>query len=226
MQIALVAVVLLAGLWFTVLRPKDDTGSAAPTPAPTAPGVNGLTRAVDKAKGAATASDAANARIQKATGGSATGTPAAAKPAAAKATATKTAAKAAPVRKAAAAKPATTSAAKTDAPADPSHVLLGYLAKGKTVVLLFHGDGADDRAARKAVHRAAVKDKNIVAAYAPVTRVGRYEAITTGVEVTTAPTILVIGTDRKATTLTGFVDVDVVRQAVGDARRAAAAAKK
>src|SRR3954469_7387074 len=85
MQIALVAVVLLAGMWFTVLKPKPDSGSDfQPTAAkarPGAPGVKGLAKAVGAAKGAAATSDAANAKVQAATGS-------AAKPAAAKATLT------------------------------------------------------------------------------------------------------------------------------------------
>jgi hypothetical protein len=219
MQIALVAVVLLAGIWFTVLRPKADTGSPAPVaaqPAPVAPGVKGLTSAVDKAKGAAATSDAANARIQAATG--ARSAAAAATPSATKAAPATSAAKAkaaAPVKKA---------AAKTAD--DPSHVLLNFLTKGKTVVLLFHGDGADDQAARKAVHQVALDDKRVVTAYSDISRVGLYQAITSGVTVQTAPTVLVIGTDRKAVSLTGYVDAGVIEQAVGDARRSAAKSAK
>ena len=225
MQIALVAVVLLAGMWFTVLRPKPATDASSPAPAasqPVAPGVKGLANAVGKAKGAVATSAAANAKVQAATGSA----PAASKPAASKATATKAAAPAvkakakAPAAKPAAAKPA--AAATTD----PSHTLFALLAKGKTVVLLFHGDGADDRAARKAVHRVALHDaKHVVSAYADIAKVGDYQAITSGVDVTTAPTILVIGSDKKAQVLTGYVDAGVIEQAVADARRQAAKAK-
>ena len=218
MQIALVAIVLLAGMWFTVLKPKPVTDAVTPATAtqPTAPGAAGLGRAVTAAKGAAAASDAANARIQKATGGS---TATAAKPAASGAPATKAAAtKTAKSGKAVApaGKPANDAT-----PTDPSDVLLAFLAKGRTVVLLFHGDGADDAAARAAVHRVARADKNVVSAYAPISKVAAYRAITTDVQVTTAPTILVIGKNKKAVSLTGFVDYGVVRQTVGDVRASA-----
>jgi hypothetical protein len=269
MQIALVAVVLLAGMWFTVLRPKPAADTAAPTPAavtpaksePVAPGVKGLTSAIDKAKGASATSDATNAKIQQATGGAPTitGTPAAKPAAAAPAAAAKPAvAKATPVaskptKSTTPAKAKTTAAAKTgtkvaapvaakatpaaaNAPAtaakkaadvDPSDRLLKYLTKGKTLVILFHGAGADDRAARKAVHRAAAADpKHIVSAYIPIGDVGKYEAITTDVQILSAPSILVIGTNGKATLLTGYVDAAVVRQTVGDARRESAADAK
>jgi hypothetical protein len=269
MQIALVAVVLLAGMWFTVLKPKPvEDASTAATPAqntaPVAPGVKGLTSAVDKAKGASSASDAANAKIQKATGGSAA-KPAATKPAATKSTATKTAATKSTATKTAAAKakvtkstaakaaPATaaatkvtqsTAAAKANAKAttgaaattttkakavavDPSARLLAYLAKGKTLVVLFEGKGVDDKAARKAVHNTAKGDpKHVVSAYVPITEVGDYSALTSDINIFQAPSILVIGADRKATLLAGYVDTRSVQQAVGDARREAAAAAK
>jgi hypothetical protein len=253
MQIALVAVVLLAGMWFTVLKPKPAAESAAPTPAavtpapassePVAPGVKGLTSAVSKAKGAAATSDATNAKIQKATGSSpavsapaAKATPAGkgvrhttptkAKPTAAVKTATKVTAAATLKAKPAAAK-APAAPAKKAVDVDPSDRLLKYLDKGKTLVILFHGAGADDRGARKAVHRTAKADpKHVVSAYIPIGDVGKYEAITSDVQVLASPSILVIGTNGKATLLTGYVDATVVRQAVGDARRASAADAK
>ncbi len=264
MQIALVAVVLLAGMWFTVLKPKPAAESAAPTPAavtpapassePVAPGVKGLTSAIEKAKGASAVSDATNAKIQKATGAApaaAAKPTVAAKPAAANATpaaskgvrhaapaktkakttsAVKSVTKVAPAatlkaKPAAAKAPATP--AKKAVEVDPSDRLLKFLDKGKTLVILFHGAGADDRAARKAVHRTAKADpKHVVSAYIPIGDVGKYEAITSDVQVLAAPSILVIGTNGKATLLTGYVDEAVVRQTVGDARRASAADAK
>jgi hypothetical protein len=221
-----------------------------------APGVKGLTSAIDKAKGASAASDAANAKIQKATGGApaAAAKPAAAPtPAAAKATpatgkgvrstaptkakaksaasvkaGTKAAAPAAAkVKPAAATAPATAATKAVDVDVDPSARLLKFLDKGKTLVILFHGAGADDRGARKAVHRTAKADpKHVVSAYIPIGDVGKYEAITTDVQVLSAPSILVIGTNGKATLLTGYVDAAVVRQTVGDARRESAADAK
>lgn len=244
MQIALVAVVLLAGMWFTVLKPKSaDTTTSAPvaqvttqSSEPVAPGVKGLTSAIDKAKGAAARSDATNAKIQTATGGTATATAApkrtaVPKKATATATATKKPGTKAATAKAVAAKPAapkaatpakTAAAAKPAAAVDPSARLLAYLKRGKTLVVLFYGKGADDRAARKAVHQTAQGDpKHVVSAYVPISKVGAYEAITTDVDVLAAPTILVISTKGKATPLTGYVDAAVVRNAVSAARTAA-----
>jgi hypothetical protein len=216
-QIALVAMVLLAGMWFAVLRPKSDTASTAP--AAPAPGTAGLTRAVDKANGAATASNAANAAVESATGEASApnATATAGKPAKAGATPAKAAK---PTAKAPA--KASTAAAAKAAPKDRSERLLASLAKNKTVVLLFHGKGADDRAARRAVLRATRGDHRVTVASAPIGKVGSYDAITSGVDVLTSPTILVIGKDRRAVALTGYVDQRNVTQAIGDARRAAA----
>jgi hypothetical protein len=247
MQIALVAVVLLAGMWFTVLKPKPADDKFAPVAAapaasePVAPGVKGLATAVDKAKGASATSDATNARIQSATGGNATAPaatatkpkattavkPKAAAPAKAATPAKATAIAAAPKAKAKAKAPTAAKPATAAVAVDPSDRLLAYLAKGKTLVILFEGKGADDKAARRAVHRTAKADpKHVVSAYIPITDVGKYEAITSDVQILAAPSILIVGTDRKATLLTGYVDVQSVRQAVGDARRATASAKK
>jgi hypothetical protein len=211
MQIALVAIVLLAGMWFTVLKPKPEAAPGATAAQPTAPGATGLGHAVSAAKGAAATSDATNAKIQKATGAA---TPAATKASATKATAVKT------TKSVKAATPAK-KAVKATTATDPSGALLRFLAKGKTVVLLFEGSGADDKAAREAVHRVARADTNVVSAYASISKVAAYRAITTDVQVTTAPTILVIGKNKKAVSLTGFVDYGVVRQTVGDVRVAA-----
>jgi hypothetical protein len=205
MLAVLAAVVVLAGAWFTVLRPKSDDGaSSSPTPAAQAPGVKGLSSAVQKAEDASAKSDAANARIQAATGG--TASPAA--------TTSKSAA---------AAKSATpASAANSDpkariAAGDPSAPLLAKVADGKTLVVLFWNKrGADDRAVRDAVR--SLKNKKIATAVAPIAEVGDYQAITTGVQVLTAPTVMVIGKDHKAKTVTGLTDAAELRQLVGDVR--------
>src|SRR5689334_285321 len=82
----------VCALWFTVLKPKAPADDA---PLPVAPGTTGLANDVNAAKGAAKKSDAANAKVQDATGGTVatttgtsttgtttTGTATAAKPAA------------------------------------------------------------------------------------------------------------------------------------------------
>ena len=185
-RIALVAMLAVCAVWFTVLRPKP----AADAPLPAAPGTTGLAHDVAAAKGAAAASDAANARVQSATGG--TAAKSASKPA------TKGAANAAP-------KAATTSskaapsvshgapAAKAKTDTDPSAPLLRALDRDHAVVLLFwNRHGSDDRAVRQAAQSVDRRHGRVVVKVVPVASVGRYTAITKGVQVLEAPTVLVI----------------------------------
>jgi hypothetical protein len=67
-RIVLIAVIGLIAAWMLFLRPKTEE-VPAPTPAPaTAPGVTGLSNAVEGAKDASATSDAANEKLQQATG--------------------------------------------------------------------------------------------------------------------------------------------------------------
>lgn len=212
--IALAAVVLVAGAWLTVLRPKSNSASSPPT----APGVKGLTNDVTKAKGAVGAADAAAQREQNATGGAQTPSTPASRSAAPGATASTPATKPATTKStpatAAKPKPATPQLA----PGDRSGPILAELAKGKTVVMLFFSAGsADDHAALLAV-RGADRHHGHVAVHAvPVGRVGDYDAITRQVQILQAPTTLVISPDKQAWPIVGYTDVDEVNQTVDDA---------
>ena len=235
-RIALVALLAVCALWFTVLKPKAP---AADAPLPTAPGATGLANDVNAAKGASATSDAANAKVQKATGGTAAkpasaakkATPAKSAASAKKATATAAhaaaATKPAATAKAATAKAATPNAAAPKAkPAvatDPTKPLLSALDAKKAVVMLFYNRaGIDDRAVRKAVAATARHHGKVVVKAVPVSQVGRYEAITRGAEVMQAPTVLVIAPDRKARAVVGFTTTAELDQAIADALAPAA----
>ncbi len=198
MLIALLAVVGLAAVWMLALRPGAQQ-AAAPAPV-TAPGAAGLGRAIDKAHGASGASDRANGRIEKATGEA---------PAAAPAT---------PAAKAPS-KPAAHAAAPAPAkPAvkGPAAPVLRALDRGNVVVLLFAGEGADDANARRAVRGA--RGHGIFVRVAPISRLADYAAVTRDVQVLAAPTVLVIGPDRKARPIVGLTDEREIRAVIGDAR--------
>jgi hypothetical protein len=207
-RIALLAMLAVCAVWFTVLKPKTP---ASDTATPTAPGVTGLANDVDAAKGAAKTSDAANAKVQNATGGTAaqTDTSAAAKPksrganaAAAGKTSTATA-KAAPAKKAA---------------ADASAPLLTALDEHKAVVLLFYNaKGSDDRAVRAAAQRVSRRKGRVIVKSVPVRRVGRYSPITRGVSVTQTPMVVVLAPGNTARTIAGFTTEREIDQLVGDA---------
>jgi hypothetical protein len=214
-RIALLAMLAVCAVWFTVLKPK----APAPTPATTAPGVTGLANDVKAAKGAAKASDAANAKVQNATGGTAaqTDTSAAkAKTRAAHAAVTgKTAAtaKAAPTKKAPAKK----------ATADASAPLLTALGEKKAVVLVFYNaKGSDDRAVRAAAGRVSHRHGRVIVKTVPVSRLGRYAPITKGVAVAQTPTVMVLAPGNTARTIVGFTTQSEIDQLVGDALTAKA----
>jgi hypothetical protein len=221
-RIALVAILVLGGLWFVALRPKSG-GSTASTPAPAvaAPGVKGLASDVAKAKGAVAQSQASAAAVT-AKPATPTGKPVTptAKPA------TPTAKPATPTAKPAtpASKPVAPAApvAKTTA-ADPSAPILAAVAKGKVAVLLFSSrQASDDAHVRAVLHRIDRHGGKVVVRSAPIGDVGRYDAITRGVQVLQAPTLLVIDPQRKAKAIVGYTDTAEVDQAVDDALRAAA----
>jgi hypothetical protein len=216
-RIALVALLLVAALWFTVLRPKDETAA----PAPQAPGVTGLANDVSKAQGAATAANASAARSEGAANAVGAEPAAAAPSSAASAPASSAAAssRAARPSSGAAAKKASTKASRDDA-RDRSAPLLRALDARHAVVLLFwNRAGADDRAVRAAVGRVDRRGGKVRVESASVADVGRYEAITRGVQVVESPTVLVIGPQHTARAITGYTTKAEIDQAVGDALR-------
>jgi hypothetical protein len=237
-RIVLIVALVFAVLWFVVLRPKPAAdGESAVTP----PGVTGLANDVAKANKAVDASNAAAARSEgaaNAVGGSSTtaatkSSATAAKPAATSATAkpakpatAKPAKAAKPVAPAAVAKPAKPVAPATvakpakpglAAPGDPSRPLLASVDAGKVVVVLFWNKNAsDDRATRRALRAIDLHGGKVVASAVPIGDVGRYEAITRGVQVLESPTVLVIGAGGKARAITGYTQAKEIDQAVSD----------
>jgi cytoskeletal protein RodZ len=213
-RIALVALLAVCALWFTVLKPKDP----AIEPATTAPGTTGLANDVSAAKGAVAASEASAAATAKATGS---------------AHAAATGAKATPAATATAAKPAkaaTASAkakkAKTSAAADRSAPLLRALDRDRAVVLLvFNKRGIEDKAVRSAVAKVDRRKRRVVVKAVPVSQVGRYQAITAGAKVLQAPTTLVIAPGKSAKPIVGYTTTAELDQAVGDALAAKRAKK-
>jgi hypothetical protein len=206
-RIALVALLALCALWFTVLRPKPPVSEA---PLPVAPGATGLANDVNTAKGAAAASDAANAKTQAATGG--TAATSSSKPA--------SSAHAAVAGKSAAttSEPKAKAKAGTRAAGDRSAPLLRALDHKRVVVLLFwNRRGLDDRAVRRAVLAISRHGGRVVVKAVPVSHVGRYGAITNGAQVLQSPTALVIAPGGKARAIVGFTTTGEVDQAVADA---------
>lgn len=238
-RIALVAIVLLAPLYFLVLRPKDN--SAAPPPAtpvavapatttptassgPTAPGVKGLSSAVDKAKNAAATSTssaaATDAAATAATGSAASDAGAATATKPATPSTTPSPAASAPGTPAAPATTTSPTPSKAATGGDPSAPILTGLAHGRTEVVLFASRTAtDDKAVRRAVQAIDRRGGKVQVRVVPIGRVGDYEAITRGVDVAQAPTVLVIGRKKEAHTIVGYTTTAELNQLVGDVRR-------
>jgi pyruvate/2-oxoglutarate dehydrogenase complex dihydrolipoamide acyltransferase (E2) component len=181
--------------------------------------VTGLGKDVDAAKGAAAASDAANAKVQAATGGTSarSGDATAAKKAAPAAKSPAAPAKSVPAKPKAKAKAATRNAS--------APLLRALDAKHAVVLVFWNRRGSDDRAVRRAVAAIDRHDGKVVVKVAPIAAVGRYEAITRGVQVLQSPTVLVIGSDHKARAIVGFTTTGELDQAVGDTLAAAKRAK-
>jgi hypothetical protein len=212
-RIALVGLLVVAALWFTVLKPKDP----AAEPVATAPGTAGLATATDAAKGAASASDASASATQAAAGSAGTATTTT--------TATGSAATGSAAPKAATAN----SAGKATGIAgsnDLSAPLLSALDRKRAVVLLFWNSRAsDDAAVRDAVTSVDRRGGRAVVKVAAIKDVGRYQAITRGVQVLTSPTVLVISPDHTARAITGLTTRGELDQMVGDTLAAARKAK-
>jgi hypothetical protein len=246
-RIALVALLGVCALWFTVLKPGDP----ASEPLPAAPGVTGLANDVDAAKGAVAASEASAAAKSAATAGGSTGaatksstssahaaavgakaTPGTSASAAtksstsgahaaavgAKATPGTSASAAKPAKSAKPAKPATSAKAAKAATGDRSAPLLRALDRDRAVVLLFFNTrGIADKAVRRAVADVNRRDGRVLVKAVPVGDVGRYQAITRGAQVLQAPTALVIAPGKTAKPIVGYTTTAELDQAVADA---------
>lgn len=201
-QIALGAMLVLLIAWFTVLKPStSDSSALPPIPAPAAsakaPGQQGLENAVGKARGAVADATSAAAAASPAKAVTPSGASAAAAPDAARAAGSKPARPAEPV--------------------DAAAPILRELKHGKVAVLLFYGrGGADDAAVRRALRSVDHRGGRVSVRSAPISRLARYAAITEGVSVMQSPTVLVIGRDRLAHSLVGFVDTRSIDQLVAD----------
>jgi len=206
----LAVLVLFAGVWFTVLRPKEP---AAEAPLPTPPGMTGLNNA-NKNANAAVGASAKSADAKRAAAGAAANEPVKAsnKPS------TPTEAPAAPGT-AKGVEPKTESEAEGTPvlKRDPSRYVLADLDKNRTAVVLFYNKrGADDRGVLRQLKDVNRRGGKVAIHVARIGRVGEFQAITRGVQILTSPTVLVISPDKQARTITGFTVADEIDQMVGD----------
>jgi len=87
----------------------------------------------------------------------------------------------------------------------------------KTVVLFFRQPGADDDATESAVR--SLRGKKRVAVFSDgIAHLARYRLVVTGLGITQAPSVVIVGKSRKAVLIEGFVDKGSLTQQVLDAR--------
>jgi hypothetical protein len=206
-RVAIVALLVVGGLWFAVLKPKPESDPASTT----APGVTGLAKDVDKAKAAVNASNAATAGTEAAA--NAVGTEGKSAAPAAGGTATQPGTTAKSAKPATAAKPGL---ADDAVDGDPSKPVLADVDAGKVAVVLFWNDKAsDDRATRRALSEIDKHHGKVVTRAVPIGDVGKYEAITRGAQILESPTVLVIGAGGKARAITGYTQAKEIDELVG-----------
>jgi|SRR5579884_593725 len=234
-QIALIAVVLLAAVWFVALRPKSTSGgSGTPAPVthpatpsssgssggPNAPGVAGLGRAIDKAHGAVRQSqDNANQLQQHSDAVSGQGGSAPASGASTTPAPTTTGTPPATAK-------APSTSAKPPAPKTPptptGHgapaIAARALAQHKVLAILFYNPGgADDEALRGAFRHLDTRNGKVVVLSAPVTQVASFTAVTAKVSITGSPEVVIFDHTGDAHTYLGYMDPDEVDNHIADA---------
>jgi hypothetical protein len=244
-QIALGAVAVLGLVWMMALRghaanPSEPAPSAPTPPAPAktvaqanpgaprsvyhgaAPGVEGLTKAIAKAHGAAATSQQNARQLQHKSSEASNEVPASsagahvvAKVAPSRAT------QAAARRREAAAHRRAAPLAKAKSGLPPAQVVVEReLAQGKTVMLVFWDPKASvDREVQAEARALAAGSKGTVIVHgARADQVGTFGSITEVAHVYQTPTILIVNRHGVVSTLTGLTDVFALKQAVREAR--------
>jgi hypothetical protein len=267
-QIGLLAVALFAVVWFLALRghssPGTSSGSPAPavaagppaaqsaagggTPASTAttyhgsaPGVAGLTHAIERARGAVTQSQQNAKQLQQKSAqaseeapaqssSSAKGSTSASHAASASTThgpaashGSTTAAKATPKTAAASgAHGSETSSQVSSGPPQLQATVEGELKHGKVVAVLFwNPKGFVDTTVRRELQAAGRKLHGKLAVHVALAgQVGSFGSFTHTVQVYSTPTILLINTTGKTAGLTGLTDAFSIEQAVTEVKHA------
>jgi hypothetical protein len=209
MQIALGAVLLFLAVWMVALRPKSDSASEAPAPAPAsqpadsgaAPGVDGLSRAVDKAQDAVTTANGGTAQ-------SGADAPAASGGAAAKSA-------------------GADRGARGRIDTRPIHThgpvasVRAALRMHKAIAIAFVDSAtADSRAVDRELLHVSRFGGRAFTLSVPLADLADYSFITGTVEVTVAPTVVIVDPQRRATEIVGAADRVEIEQRLADALKA------
>jgi hypothetical protein len=92
------------------------------------------------------------------------------------------------------------------------------LAAGKVVALLFYNSQAtDDRAVKQELATVPTHSGRVVRLALPLSQLAAYSFVTGQVPVQTSPTLVLVGSNRQASTIVGFADRFEIAQRVADA---------
>ena len=106
--------------------------------------------------------------------------------------------------------------AKIGLPADVARAL----AKRHIIVLFFFRPGAaDDSATKRSVAAVRHAGRKVSVFSAPISKLNDYGRLINGLDISSAPATVVVGRDRKARVLEGFLDTGTLRQEVADTKR-------
>jgi len=196
LQVALVAAVGFALLWFVFLRPKSPAPPPPGPPPAGAPAGQAQTpfgEAAQKAQGAKqNAETAAGARAGE---------------------------QPSPAPAGAAAGPAAHAGGK--APAKPRGAARGApaAAPGKVLVLLFWNRAStDDRAVRRAVEGVDTRRGKVRTVIASLEQLPRFQKVLQGTRVVQSPTVVIVGPDGRVTRrIDGYTETREIEQAVANA---------
>jgi hypothetical protein len=242
-QIALVAMGLIAAVWFFALRGNSaSTGSssssasapsasspaakpAAPSPVyhGSAPGVEGLTRAIAKARHAVVESQKNAKQLQEksALASGSAGAAAGTSTTGAQSTSSVNAKGSATTHKTASgAGPSKASRSKIGALPSMQAPVERELKQGKVVAILFWNPAAFvDAAVRRELHAVGHALGGKIAVHdARAKQVGSFGSFTRAVQVYQTPTILIVNKRGQASALTGLTDAFSIQQAIREAK--------
>jgi hypothetical protein len=244
-QIALVAIGLLAAVWFFALRGSSastsGSGSSASAPAASspaakpappnpvyhgsAPGVEGLTREIAKARHAVAESQKNAKQLEEKSlqASSSAGAAAGTSTTGAQATSSVGRKGSATVHKAASsgAGPSQASRSKIGALPSMQRPVERELKQGRVVAILFWNPAAFvDQAVRRELQAVGHALGGKLAVHeARAKQVGSFGSFTRVVQVYQTPTILIVNKRGQASALTGLTDAFSIEQAIGEAKR-------
>ncbi len=99
----------------------------------------------------------------------------------------------------------------------PPEVRRAIRARKRVVLFFFKPGSADDRATARGV--AALRGERGVAVFSdPIARLGRYRSLIGDLGISQAPAVVIVGRDRQARVVEGYVDPASLAQDVADTR--------